>query len=87
MTSLDNDQKDSFAMFLPAENLIKWHMKTQGATFNDIVIIYDVIKDSFLVDNQKYFFDGVVFLNKVYTVSMIEEKVFQDEYSNDDQGV
>lgn len=80
LSSLDPDQSDSFGYFLPDKNLIKWHMKTPWATFNDIVIIYDTTKDAFLVDSDKYFYDWISFKGKNYTISMIEPKVYRDEY-------
>lgn len=86
MSTLDRDQSDCFWYFLPVEMLIKRHFKSQGATFNDICIVYDITKDIFLVDSQKYFYWGEYFKWKNYTISMIEPKVFQDEYSNDDEG-
>ena len=51
MATLDVDQSDSFGHYLPDANLIKWFVKTAGATFNDLCIIYDIIKDAFLIDN------------------------------------
>lgn len=86
MQSLDKDQSSAFGYLLPWEMLIKWFFKSNGATFNDVCIIYDITKDCFLVDGQKYFYDGVFFKGKNYTLSMIEPKVFQDEYSQDDEG-
>lgn len=85
MSTLDRDQTASFGYFLPVEMLIKWHVKSQWATFNDICIVYDITKDIFLVDSQKYFYWGVYHKGKNYTISMIEPKVYQDEYSNDDE--
>lgn len=85
MWTLDNDQSDSFGYFLPKENLIKWFVKSSWASFNDVCIIYDISKDSFLIDNNKYFYDWVFFKWKNYTISMIEPKVYQDEYWQDDE--
>lgn len=85
MSTLDRDQTASFGYFLPQEMLIKRHVKSMWATFNDICIVYDITKDIFLVDSQKYFYGGVNFKGKNYTISMIEPKVYQDEYSNDDE--
>lgn len=85
MATLDTDQSDSFGYFLPKQNLIKWFFKTEWATFNDICVVYDITKDAFLIDSQKYFFWGVFFGGKNYTISMIEPKVYQDEYAQDDE--
>ena len=80
MSSLSKDQNDWFAYFLPDKNLIKRHLKSEWSTFNDVCIVYDIIKDARLVDNQKYFYDWVFYKGKNYTISMLEPKVYQDEY-------
>lgn len=85
MDSLDKDQKDSFWVYLPDVSLIKWYVKSSGATFNDVCIVYDLIKDAFLVDSNKPFFDSVFFKWYTYSVSMIEPKVYQDEVNQDDE--
>lgn len=85
MSTLDIDQTASFGYYLPKENLIKWFFKTSGATFNDVCIIYDITKDAFLVDSQKFFYDGLFFKGVNYTISMLEPKVYQDEYAQDDE--
>lgn len=85
MSMLDKDQSDSFGYYLPKENLIKWFLKTSGATFNDICIVYDIMKDAFLVDSGKVFYDGVFFKGYNYTVSWLEPKVYQDEINQDDE--
>lgn len=86
MNSLDPDQSSSFAQYYPEDSIIKWHLRSRGATFNDTVIVYDVEKDMFLVDSNKFFFDGTYFNGQVYTVSTITPTVFKDEYGNDDNG-
>ena len=85
MKTLDLDQTDSFGYYLPENDLIKWFVKSINSTFNDVCIIYDVSKDAFLIDDNKYFYWGVNFKGKNYTISMIEPKIYQDEYWSDDE--
>jgi len=85
MSTLDLDQTDSFGYYLPKENLIKWFFKTKNATFNNLCIIYDITKNAFLVDSNKFFYWGVFFKWYNYTISMIEPKVYLDEYWYDDE--
>lgn len=85
MKTLDKDQTDSFGYFLPDVMIIKRFVKSEWAAFNDICIVYDVIHKRFLVDSNKYFYWGVFFKWKNYTISMIEEKVYIDEFANDDE--
>ena len=85
MSILDPDQTDSFGYFLQKENLIKWFLKTRGSTINDICVVFDVEKNAFLIDEQKYFYWGTNFKGNNYTISMVEPKVYQDEYAQDDE--
>lgn len=85
MSTLDVDQSASFGHYLPDANIIKWYVKTDGAAFNDLCIVYDIIKDAFLVDSAKYFYDEVFFNGYNYSVSMIEPKVYIDEIYQDDE--
>lgn len=89
MGSLDPDQSDSFGYYVPSTNLCKWYVKSYGATFNDTCIIYSTNYDTFYVDTNKNFFDGIVFNWSEYTCSTLEKKVFQDEVgqTDDDQAI
>lgn len=85
MYTLDKDQLESFWYFLPKENLIKRFVKTNWSSINDLCIIYDITKDSFLIDSQKFFYDWIFFNWLNYTISNIEPKVYIDEYWQDDE--
>ena len=89
LSTLDTDQSMAFGYFLPQEMIIKWFVRTKWSTINDLSIIYDIEKDAFLVDNAKYFYGGVFFNGKNYTISNVEPKVFQDEiwYDDDDSAI
>lgn len=85
IATLDTDQSDSFAYFCQDKNIIKWFVKTIDATFNDLCIIYDITKDAFLIDSNKFFYWGVFFKWNNYTISQLEPKVYKDEYSQTDE--
>lgn len=85
MSGLAIDQTDSFVYHLPKENLVKRHVKAAGSSINDTCIVYDIGKDAFLPDSGKYFYGGTFFKGYNYTISMVESKVYQDEYGNDDE--
>lgn len=84
LDTLDPDQSNVWWEYYAKENIIKWFARTRGATFNDICIIYDISRDAFLVDEQKYFFHGIISDFGNYTVSNIEPKVYLDEVNQDD---
>ena len=85
MSSLDRTQPDAWGMFYPQENLIKWFFRSAGSTYLDVCVVYDVIKQEWLIDNNKAFYDGEIHLGLAYTVSNFESKVCQDETGNDDE--
>lgn len=89
MNSLDPDQSNSFGYYVPSTNLCKWYFKSYGATFNDTCVVYSVNYDTFYVDTNKNFYDGVMFNGVEYTCSNIEPKVYIDEYgqTDDDQAI
>lgn len=86
MNSLATDQSNSFAQYYPEQSLIKWFFHNNGSTFNDVCVIYDVEKDMFLRDTNKYFYDATYFNGQVYTVSNLILSVYKDEYGNTDDG-
>lgn len=85
MSSLDKDQSNAFAVAYPDQMLIKWFLYSQWATFPDVCIVYDTIRDKFLIDWQKYFYWWIYFKWYNYTISAIEAKVYIDEFSQTDE--
>lgn len=84
MDTLDSDQSAGFCYVVPELQLIKWHLKSKGSTFNDICIVYNTEYDEFMVDDHKVFYGGVNYKTQNFTVSQIEPKVYKDEYGYTD---
>lgn len=86
MDKLDADQSAGFCYVVPELQLIKWHLKSKGSTFNDICIVYNTEYDQFMVDDHKVFYGWVNYKGKNFTISQIEPKLYQDEfgYTDDD---
>ena len=84
MDTLDADQSAGFCYVVPELQLIKWHLKTKGSTFNDICIIYNTEYDEFMVDDHKVFYGGVNYKTQNFTLSQIEPKIYKDEYGYTD---
>lgn len=89
MATLDSDQSDSWAYALPDKQLIKWHLKSAGATYPDICIVYHFEYKEWMVDTNKSFYDGAWYKNKSYTISALSPSFYQDEYSysDDDEAI
>jgi len=70
----------------PQQNLVKFFFQQNGSTICDYCIVYDVIKDMFILDTNKYFYDETFFHGYVYAVSNVTTEVFKDEFGWDDAG-
>lgn len=79
MERLDDDQSSSFMVFYPVTRLIKLWAKTDGATFNDIVLVYDVEKKTWLTDYDQPFNSGIFGGGKLLHGSDFTGKIFQGE--------
>lgn len=47
---LDFDQSKAYGYYNKRDNTIAWYLKSKGSAYNNICIIYDLVNDSFLVD-------------------------------------
>lgn len=86
MKEIPKGQTDSRGYYQEDTNLIHWFFKGQDSTIYNKTVIYDVINKKFLIDTNRYFYGGIFYEGKNYTISNIEAKVFYDEVSYDDQG-
>jgi hypothetical protein len=89
MQTLDADQTESWAYALPDQQIIKWHVKSIGATYPDICLVYHFEYKLWMVDDNKAFYDGCWYKNKSYTISAINQSFYQDEYgyTDDDEAI
>lgn len=83
--TLDKDQSNCWWYYLAEENLIKWFFKSNGSVLNDVVVVYDVEKDKFLVDTDEFYNGWINFNWLNYTISEVEKKMYLDEYGLDDE--
>lgn len=85
MATLDKDQSGCWWYYLAEENLIKWFFKSKWSTLYDVVVVYDVEKDKFLIDSDEFYAGWINFNGKNYTISQVESKMYLDEYWLDDE--
>lgn len=86
MATLDPDQSRSFVYHNPREQIIKFFVKTKGATWNDLCIVYNYQYDQFMADTNKPFSGWLWYQDKKYTCSALEPKIILDEegFTDDD---
>ena len=56
MARLDVDQSDSFGIYSRTDNTIRRHVKSNGSSYNDLCIVYDITNDGFFIDDNKQYF-------------------------------
>ena len=83
---LEPNQTDCHAQSFPSQNLIKWFFKSKGSSICDYCLVFDIIKDMFIIDTNKFFYDEIYFHWLVYSVSNITPTVYIDEYGQSDNG-
>jgi len=89
METLDETQDEAFGMFYPKERLVKFFVKSKGASFNDVCITMFVRQDGsidFSIDTNKYFSGGFNRLGEVYTFGRVIPELYRDEYTTTDNG-
>lgn len=84
MEDLDPNQDGCFWYAIPKKQIICWHMKSKGATYNDTVIVYHYEYDEWMVDTNKSFGGGTLFDSVPYTISAVNPTVFYDEVGTTD---
>jgi hypothetical protein len=54
-TYLHSDQSKAFGVFDSKRNLIKWYLRSKDSLVNDVVVCYDLVNKTFLLDDGKRF--------------------------------
>lgn len=84
--ALDEDQSTSFGYYNRKNKTVHWHLKPKWEPYTTVVLVYDLDKDTFLVDTNKYFTCVVNHKIWYYAWSANEQVVYQDERGNADDG-
>lgn len=85
--NLDDDQPTAFAYFYDIDKTVKFHCRTNWASHNDVVIVYDMVNQTFHIDTGKSFSCEAHLDWKTYVWSDSDWKVFQDETGWSDNDV
>jgi len=82
-TQLNDTQTSAFC--IRKDDKIEWHLRSYNSVINDIVVVYDITNDSWLIDNDKFYSCMVKYDAKYYAWSYLNSNIILDdfEYSND----
>lgn len=84
LNNLDDNQDDAFGYYDEATKTAHWFLKTRNSLYNDTVLVFDVINNTWTTDTNKFFKDVVVVNWEVYAGSSIDTSIIRDwEWLND----
>ena len=66
--------------------MVYFHLKERGEPFNNVVLVYDMTNDNFLVDTNKYFSDVEKCEGRYYAGSDTNGEIYLDDVGNSDNG-
>ncbi len=83
--NLDDDQSGGFSYYDQANKLVKFFLKSEGSSFNNIRIVGDIKKidqngvPQWLIDDAMVFNAGTFYNSKAYIGSSVIGQVYEDE--------
>jgi hypothetical protein len=86
MDSLNDDQSQAAGFYDPVAKQVKFFVRSGKGTFNDTVIIWDLIAGTFLIDDSKFFSCATAHNGANYAGAYLNASTIQDDYGSDDDG-
>ena len=87
LNTIDVNQPSSFSFFNQNDKTIQFHLRSVGSPFNDYVLVYDEVNDTWNVDTMKSY-NYVVRINETYYgFSDINSSIYIDDIGYSDGGV
>ena len=87
LNTIDTSQPSSFGFFNQNDKTVQFHIRSVGSPFNDYVLIYDEVNDTWNVDTQKNYNYVVKIASKYYGFSDVNSSVYEDDTGYSDAGV
>lgn len=84
--NLHSDQSSAFGWYDQGNKQVKFHVRGKDSSVNNLVVIWDMVAKTFLVDDNKLFGAGANHLGLQYAGSSITGDLYQDETGGDDDG-
>ena len=86
LKDIDPNQPNAFAFYNENDKTIQFHVRSTKSLFNDYVIVYDLVNDTFSIDVGKYYNYIIKHGSDYYGYSDINTSVFQDDVGYSDAG-
>ena len=81
---LEVDQSQAYGYYNKTQRTVTWYLKSKWAFCNDVCLVYDIINDSFLLDDNKIAWCGTFFNGAYYIGSNLNSYTYEADVGYDD---
>lgn len=86
LNTLDVKQPTGCSFYNENDKTAQFHLRTIGSPFNDVVLVYDLVNDTWNVDTNKNYSQVVKIGNKYFGFSDVNDSVYLDDVGFSDSG-
>ena len=87
LETLDDDQSGAVWYFDSTQNLAVWHLRSKWYTFNNLCLVYDIIRQEFIPDSGKIFWSACEWADgKIYAGGQLSPALYIDWVGKLDDG-
>lgn len=86
LNDLERVQEDWFAFYNQNENNLQFFLRTNGAIYNNICLVYDLTNLTWSIDTGRYYSYLINWNGNTYWFSDLDSSIFLDAYWNSDSG-
>lgn len=87
LNTVDTNQPTSYAFLNENDKTIQMHIRSVGSPFNDYVLVYDLVNDTWNIDTNKNFNYMVKVSSIYYWFSDVNTSIYQDDVWFSDAGI
>ncbi len=84
---IDTEQPTGFGFYNENDKTVQFHLRSVGSPFNDYVLVYDLVNDTWDVDTAKNYNTVVKIGYDYYGFSDVNSSVYREDVGNSDAGV
>lgn len=86
MNTLDLNQPDAFGFYNENDKTVQFHIRSLTSGYNDYVLTYDLVNDTWNVDTQKNYNYVVKLGSTYYGFSDVNSSIYIDDTGYSDAG-
>lgn len=87
MNTVDPNQPTAYGFYNETDKTVQFHIRSLGSPFNDYVLVYDLVNDTWNVDTAKNYGYVVKHGADYYGFSDVNSSVYLDDVGYSDAGI